>query len=1194
MLLRILQFEINYRVKRPATYIYFIILVFISFLATTSENVNLGGSGGQVFKNAPHTIAMTTATIMIFGSLIASAIMGVPVFRDFDYNFHEIIFSTPIKKWEYLGGRFLGSYIIALFVFSGTLIGIFIGSYMPWIDESKIGPNLLMAYVNPFFVFIVPNLFLMGALFFACGSLFRSQLAIYVQGVIFFALYLIIINTQNDIDTSKWLSIFEPFGFAAAANLTRYWTPFDQNHNMIPLSGYLLYNRILWLVITVIISAVFYSLFKFSKSVIQPGKKKLQKETEAESAIQQSINLPGIESALANRSAFKQWRHLTWFNFKSIIKAIPFIALTVCGVIILLLNTPYIGKLYGTSTYPVTYMIMDILKGTFMLFIIIIMTFYTGELMWRDHSLRIAPIIDATPLSNNLMLLAKFFSMILVICFLFLILMLTGIVMQALNGFYDFEMGIYLESLFIYSMPNMILFLMLTFFIHSLVDNKFLGHTLVILFWFSNIILSALDITNNLAWYGKMPITQFSGMNGFGHFMYPRSVFIFYWCMLGIVFLTIAIMMMKRGSEQNFRPRLTVAKNLWKAGKGKLIIPVCIILFFVSGGFIYYNTHVLNTYYTPKQNRKLQAEYEKTFGHLKGFNQPRITDVNVNVDIYPYERQVDFKGRYIIKNKSDKPIDSLIINLLSEMEIKKLETGLPSTQVLNKKELGFHIFKFTKPLLPSDSTTLSFDLHYGKSGFPNNGGSTDVVYNGTFINNDLLPHIGYSEQGELQEDDDRRKEKLPKKKFRMHPVSDSASYKNTYLSTDADWIRYEAIVSTSEDQVAISPGYLQKEWKENGRRYFHYKMDKPIWNFFSFLSARYEVVKDKYNGVNIEIYYQKGHEYDLQRMVKSIKKTLEYCNKNFSPYQHQQVRIIEFPRYATFAQSFPNTIPFSEGIGFIMNVDKETDIDMAFYVTAHEVAHQWWGHQVAGADVQGSTMMVESMAQYSALMVMEHEYGKANMEKFLKYELDRYLQGRSSEQKREQPLVMNENQQYIHYNKGSVVFYAMKDYVGEDSLNKGFSEFLTDYAFKDAPYPNALTFLNYIKRHTPDSLNYLIKDMFETITLYSNKTDTALFSVLKNGQFKVDLSIDAKKLRADSAGNEKEITFNDYIDVGVYTEGQKGKDSLIYIERKKIKPGNNRFEIMVSKKPNKAGVDPLHKLIDRDVEDNTKKAELKS
>src|SRR5690606_39324266 len=144
---------------------------------------------------------------------------------------------------------------------------------------------------------------------------------------------------------------------------------------------------------------------------------------------------------------------------------------------------------------------------------------------------------------------------------------------------------------------------------------------------------------------------------------------------------------------------------------------------------------------------------------------------------------------------------------------------------------------------------------------------------------------------------------------------------------------------------------------------------------------------------------------------------LAYCSEHFSPYQFRQLRIVEFPAFASYAQSFANTIPFSEDIGFTYKVDtaNHAQIDMPFYVTAHEVAHQWWAHQVIGADVQGATMLSESLAQYSALMVMEQEYGPRQMRRFLKYELDQYLMMRASERVEELPLALNENQQYIHY-----------------------------------------------------------------------------------------------------------------------------------------------------------------------------------
>ena len=103
-------------------------------------------------------------------------------------------------------------------------------------------------------------------------------------------------------------------------------------------------------------------------------------------------------------------------------------------------------------------------------------------------------------------------------------------------------------------------------------------------------------------------------------------------------------------------------------------------------------------------------------------------------------------------------------------------------------------------------------------------------------------------------------------------------------------------MSTEEDQIAIAPGYLQKEWKEGGRHYFNYKMDVPILNFFAFQSARYAVKKDQWRDVAIEVYYQPGHEYNLERMIAGVKASLDYYTAAFGPYQHKQFRIIETPK----------------------------------------------------------------------------------------------------------------------------------------------------------------------------------------------------------------------------------------------------------------------------------------------------------
>ena len=336
--------------------------------------------------------------------------------------------------------------------------------------------------------------------------------------------------------------------------------------------------------------------------------------------------------------------------------------------------------------------------------------------------------------------------------------------------------------------------------------------------------------------------------------------------------------------------------------------------------------------------------------------------------------------------------------------------------------------------------------------------------------------------------------------------------------------------------------------------------------------------------VAIEIYYHRGHEYNVDNMIQSTKDSLDYFTRSFSPYQHRQVRIIEFPRYHTFAQSFPNTIPYSEGIGFVARVDPNDpdDIDYPYYVTAHEVAHQWWAYQVIGGNVQGATMLSETMAQYSALMVMKRKVGPDQMRRFLRYELDRYLQGRATERKKELPLARNENQGYIHYRKGSLVMYALQDYLGEEKLNGAIAEYLRSVAYQDPPYTISLELVEHIRQITPPELLYLIEDFFETITLYDNRAMKATYTELAPDRYAVRLSVAVKKLRADELGVETELPLADFIDVGVLDE--QGKP--LVLEKKRFDAAAAEFSFEVPRRPAKAGIDPLNMLIDRKPDDN--------
>lgn len=495
----------------------------------------------------------------------------------------------------------------------------------------------------------------------------------------------------------------------------------------------------------------------------------------------------------------------------------------------------------------------------------------------------------------------------------------------------------------------------------------------------------------------------------------------------------------------------------------KAVIITGVVGFLAAGSFIYYNTCILNDYVPKDREEARKAYYEKKYRTYKDIPLPRITDVKVEVDIFPEERRVELRGRYVMKNKTAVSIDTLHMSIPSIVTINSLE--LPDHElVLADPELGYYIYALREPLAPDSSMTLDFDLTAENHGFVNNGSNIKIVRNGTFITNrEYLPFLGYNKFEQLHDRNTRRKYDLPPVE-RCPKIDDEFARRNTYFPTDADWISFETTVSTCLDQIAVAPGNLLMEWIDGERRYFKYRMDVPMLNFYSFLSADYTVKRDHWNDVDIEVYYHEPHHYNVDRMINAVKKSLDYYTRAFGPYQHQQVRIVEFPRYETYAQSFAGTIPYSESAGFITEVREGDDIDYITYITAHEVAHQWWAHQVIGADVQGATLLSETLDQYSSLMVMEKEYGRENMRKFLKYELDTYLKKRGAELVEEMPLMLVEDQPYIHYNKGSVVMYALRDYLGEDVLNRAIRQYRDVVAYQEPPYTTSREFLQYVRK----------------------------------------------------------------------------------------------------------------------------------
>jgi ABC-2 type transport system permease protein len=1203
MVFTIAAFEVRQRLRRISTYIYFLIFFALSILFTCMAGGVIGGAtvdfgtGGKIWLNSPYALNVITMYITFLGIVVTGAIAGQATYQDIDSHICDLFYTAPITKLDYLAGRFLGALAIQVLIFSSVGIGAWVGMHLPWLDQSRLGPNNAVAYVQPYLLLVLPNLVLTTSIFFGLAASWRKMLPVYVGSVLLLIGYFAAAQLSADLSVNTITALADPFGANAVDRLTQYWSPFQRNTQLIPLSGILLLNRVLWLGLGGIILAITYLRFSLSYPLRRAAKQRAV--TDEDIPAPSPRDLPVAHPVFSSAASWGQFFSLTRLQFTETVKNVFFLVLLLAGGLFAILTANQVNNPFSSRTYPVTYQMLQGANGGMFVFALAIITFYAGELVWRERDAGLNQIVDALPVQRWVLFTSKLTALLLVQIILVLVTMAAGIVVQLMLGYHHFEFGLYFTDLFAIRLLQYWMICVLAFFVHTLVNQKYLGHFVMVLYFVSTLALPGMGFQHHLYRYGQAPQYIYSDMNGYAPFAVALFWFQLYWGIAAIALAMVTNTLLVRGTGENLRARLHVAASRFTRPLVAGLL-ACGLLLMAVGGYIFYNTNILNPYYTTYAIAEGRAKYEKKYRQYKDLPQPKITDINTQIDLDPANRSVNLRGTMMLENKTSSPIDQIAVTVLPvdlapvpppHREIHKLEFAGGQTALLEDNALGFYLYRLHTPLPPGGRIAFDYAVSYKNIGFVNDTPNLDIAYNGTFLNDRYAPFIGYAADIELTDDSTRHKHGLDKAK-RMPKLEDTAARNENGISSEADWINLEAIVSTSPDQIAIMPGYLQKEWTENGRRYFHYKMDAPILNLYSLNSARYTVRRDRWHDVNLEIYYHAGHEFNLDRMMDSMKATLDYCTQNFSPFQFHQLRIIEFPRYDTFAESFANTIPFSEAIGFITYVDPGTvdQTDIPFYVTAHETAHQWWAHQVMSANVEGGTSIVESLAQYSALMVMKHRYGPDSMKKFMRYELENYLRGRAQERNEELPLErVDANQGYIHYGKGAMVMYEMQDYIGEDNVNKALAEFTKAFAFKGPPYPVSLDLMSYLQKYTPAEYQYLFDDLWRNVTLYDNRTRSATYSQLPDGKYKVDLTVEAHKFRSDAKGQDHAILLNDFIDIGV----QDAQGKFLYLQKHKIESEQNSFTITVDKLPAQAGIDPILKLIDRNPDDNVMKVEKK-
>ena len=1175
MFTKLIQFEWHNNTRNWTFYASFLIYLVFGYMVGAYANFSFSGA----YKNSPYVLMYAIGLISLTTIFSITLQVAQSFLKAYETNFDTLIFTTPVSKFNYLGSQFIVAFAVAVTSFGMFLLGLMAGHQMPWLFQDEMGPFYLINYLWPYLVLVIPNILLCLSVLTALAWITRNKLLIYVGGLLVYILYIagslfsnspIFANASPSSAAAMSLAAkVDPFGLAAFLEQTRYWTASEKNNNLLDLSGNFLFNRILWMGISLLLIVLSYHLFSFRK----PKIKKIKSEKIAAAPNSFSSEIPKKIEFRTLKHNVLVLKSFVKMDVALILKGIPFllIVLLFSGLLLIEISDEIDGGIRMAQNVTNTALMISTIMDRLPFILILILLFYSNELLNRSESARFETLENTTPYQQSIMLAAKLISLLTMPFVIITLSILIGCGFQIIHGNAPIEFGLY-ASLFYYLGFPILLISVVILFIQTLIRSKYLGlfAATIVTILISSVIGEQLGIVHPLLRFGDAFKKEYFDLNGFGNYTFPFHISMLYNTGLALLLFTLTGILWKRN---------TTVLNTFRRHSFKPIQKISFVLgsliFIGFGSYLFYKTNIEYPYLTKEDQYNWSEQYELKFKKYDALEQPTIISVKSDVALFPDQNRYEVKGSYELINNSKQPIERLLLYI--DRNSKLLSVSIPSAKRI-KDDGKFHHYwyQLAKPLKPKQKIKMSFSFESTWSPFKGHTAFNSIIENGSFMRiSRYYPYFGYQPSNEISS----KKERL---KRHLKPQSPLKKLEDKSVSA-YDFIDYDAVVSTSENQTAIGVGDLIGQWKKDNRNYFHYRSHGKIPFRFAFSSARYQLKKTSYKGISIEVYYDSRHSRNVSKLIKNIKNTLDYGQANFGKYPYKTIRYAEISAFADgfAATSYPSTVYMKENFGFYSDLNHKDKEDIINQLTAHELSHEWWGNaQISPEEKEGSWILTETLAQYTELMLYEKEHGTEKALETLKIHLDLYLSSRSSDP--ETPLYKtNYDTPHLPYDKGMLVMHQLKMLIGEKKVNLALHNFLKHYKYPN-PVPDSEDLLGEIYNVTTPELHPKLEELFKKIITYSSKV-IALESRKNRGNYEVNFRISTKKYSENATGNRTLIPNDATIDIGIYDE-----NGTLFHYPFSIKNNAAEGKIKLKTKPQRIVIDPYLKNIDTFIQDNEK------
>lgn len=1006
-------------------------------------------------------------------NLIVSQMMVMPILvgvispiiflRDQQANMHELVWVTPVTIIKRQLVRFFHVFILVSVIGCLSCLIIFLNT----LTQLDISDRMLAYSIEKIMMFILPNSFFLCVLSFVVCLKSTTSLANYVVFSLLFVGYLFLASitgnpvlSGSSMASEMFYQFFlwcDPFGFTAAIDQLGA----EAAKANIPL----LTNRI---------AVVFLSIWLLYIALNQQAKRstplRRANNKQQNQLMQQAKSNAAVVSEIPQ--SYQELRHnfshsdqffTPWLSlFRTSSTHLLSNKITIAIILIwpiLIFNTVASSSGYAEAFATMEYHSVDAINhfafDMLPLFGTLLMLLWSWQLCSIKKRVNMAELIATTPVKNSHLLSVEL-AIISIMVFLFIVLSFIGAsVGQWFTGS-NYQIIAYFKALGLVGLPLLLIAWLFICIFHLSRSEKIAGVMIAaILLCKFTPITSFFNLTHtfwNIAW---APIQAPDLVWGYRNSITSYWPYMCTWIVIVMSVCCITNVFSYRGTDIA-RAKMT-KKSVW------LLIPLvtsAAMLLLLDAKL------VAEKPLTNSDKREtFKAQYEKKFAHWQDKLQPVITHIDAQIDFFTAQQKANFVLTYTLINQSKQPIKEILVGRSGSYQWADTEVE-GATKIHFDNKLNQAIFTFDQTMLPGETRTLTTHFTYHQPRLWPIRGHQFVSPEMSYIRSiPLIPTVGYQQIIELRDAQLRQHHQL-KQKQNMLPSQVFAD-ENTRLG-QYQWLTMTSTITTDPGQYALTQGQLMSRQVIAKRQIFKYQTTQPMRALPSWLSIPHQPNTIEHEGVTLQVFASNKEDQQrakaIQLHLAAMADTLTWFNIHISPYKAKQLNVVSMPSVIESGYALPQVILINDELGFRAKPSTDTGIDQRYRRAVHETAHQWFGHDIGNGIFQDRSFLVESMAKYVELVMLERHVGQAAVKALVELEKTRH-QHQSRRQLSKNLALVDATESHDQYSRATIIFNELREQLGDVIITDALRTVWQKHRYPNSP-ANAMDFVRALRKQT--------------------------------------------------------------------------------------------------------------------------------